>query len=45
MDQFNGSKEKMGRFANPPRLKAIAWLEASFVIYLNASLLVRMFFR
>ena len=38
--QFTSSREKMGRFANPRWLKAIAWLVAGFIIALNIRLLM-----
>ncbi|MBI2816083.1 MAG: Nramp family divalent metal transporter [Acidobacteria bacterium] len=38
--QFTSSKAKMGRFANPTWLKAIAWIVAAFIISLNVWLLV-----
>jgi len=41
--QFTSSKEKMGRFANPVWLKALAWLVAGFIILLNVRLLMLTF--
>ncbi len=41
--QFTSSKEKMGRFANPRWLKAIAWMVAGFIISLNVRLLMGVF--
>lgn len=41
---FTSSREKMGRFANPAWLQALAWLTAGVVIGLNAWLLFRIVF-
>jgi len=41
--QFTSSRAKMGRFANPTWLKALAWTVAGFIISLNVWLLVLTF--
>jgi len=42
--RFTGSRARMGRFANPRWLQAIAWVVAGFIISLNVGLLALIFF-
>ena len=41
--RFTGEKAKMGRFANPAWIKALAWASAAVIIVLNLKLLFDFF--